>query len=179
MADRGRIGLARKVSSGAGNERASIRIAVHRACRIAVVLGSTLFAACSKAPAAPSAVFEMAEVVAPGTRGALTLRPWISSSAEVQVAEPVRFTIERAQVQPGSLGDPGLLFEVTETDRAAFHDWTKAHVGRSVAFLADRQVLCVASMNVALNGVGQLDFGSDRPDPALLRAMAERLAPER
>lgn len=175
---------ARETADGAranqnGVGAAGVRSAIRRTFTIALVLGSMLCAACSKAPAAPSAVFEMAEVVPAGTRGALTLRPWISSNAEVQVAEPARFAIERAQVQPGPLGDPGLLFEVTDADRAAFHEWTKARIGRSVAFLADRQVLYVGRMNDALNGVGQLDFGSEEPDPALLRAMAERLAPER
>lgn len=155
------------------------RAAIRRTCVIAVFVGAALLTACSRSPAAPAAVFEIAEVVPAGTPGALALSPWIASSAVMHVAEPARFAIERAQVQPGPLGDPALLVESTEADRAAFHDWTSARVGRSVAFLADQQVLCVAPMHGALPGGGLVDFGSDKVDPTLLRHLAERLAPTR
>jgi len=153
------------------------RAAIRRTCGIAVFVGAGLLAACSRSPAVPPAVFEMAEIVPAGTPGARALSPWIASSAVVHVAEPARFALERAQIQPDALGRSALLVETTAADRAALHDWTSARVGRSVAFLADRQVLCVARVHGALPGVGLVDFGSDEVDPTLLRHLAERLAP--
>jgi len=138
---------------------------------IALALG------CGVSATPPPAVFEMAEVVAPGTPGALRLPSFDLAAPATFVVAPKQFTIAWAKPLEGVVRQPALSFEIVPGEQADFSAWTRARIGRSVTVLIDRRVTTVATIMSPLPSGGIIEFRGARLRAEEVEEIARRLAP--
>lgn len=151
---------------------------IGRPLRVIALLACALAsAACSRTPTGPRAVFEVAEVVSPGTPGAISVTTFDPPGGVLHIVDPVRFEVARTSLQPDSRGTLGIAFDLATKDHGRFWIWSKARVGRTVVMMADREALTVATIGSPLPGSGILELGPSPRGSNEVRALAERIAP--